>query len=625
VTSDGKSHSQLVDSGCDRELCGLAYARRHGFKSRRLKQVVNIEYMDGKWGTPITHATWQKQRIQTENGWREFTIKYLLADIPEGMVLGRSWLGYANPDIDWATGKLRWRSMRKVLRARQINTVQARKARQQIIQGAIQYNEAPDWVKHEFPDVLAPQPKGLPPSRPGFDYVVNLKPGFVAKRQPNRSFSPGERKMFAELEKCEVEAQRWELSQSEQAVQMLWAAKAGGEKRPCIDYRPINAWMVDNAFPIPVIKDLMTDIAGCTHISSLDLPKAYWSIRIADNRSKDLLSFYCNNALYRPTVMQFGSKTAVAHFQRFITHTLRGLIGRGVHAYLDNIVVYANSQAEHDRLLRATLAALRKEKISIQPKKCEWSKTEVQFCGFLVSKDGVRLDPEKVRAIQEWQPPPKEGGARAKTKVREFLGFCNFYRDHIERYSEIAVPLTRLTGLKTEWSWGPKEKASWQMLKTAVLSAPVLAAYDEKLPIEVWTDACDSAIAGIIHHRYANGTKKPLAFYSKKLDKAEQNYTVHDKELLAIVKTFHHFRSWLHGSPEPIKVWSDHKALQHFLTTTNLTQRHARWAEKLAEFRFQIHHTPGRANAAADALSRKDDNGLGSGGGVAPLSIEHFA
>jgi len=132
-TTDDKSHSQLIDSGCDRELVGTAYAVRHRMPLRRLKEPVNIEYMDGKAGKPITHATWQRIRIEAENGDRWFTIKYLCADIPEGMVLGRSWLGYANPDINWVSGQLRWRPMRKVMQARRMNTIKAAKARQQII------------------------------------------------------------------------------------------------------------------------------------------------------------------------------------------------------------------------------------------------------------------------------------------------------------------------------------------------------------------------------------------------------------------------------------------------------------------------------------------------------------
>lgn len=613
---DGTPHRQLVDSGCSRELAGSTYVKKHGMKTRRLMRPVELSFMDGKPGKPITHATWQKIRIPGANGTRVFTIKYLVADIPEKLVLGYNWLSFANPDINWKRNAFRWRLPETVLRMR--------KARQRIVQSEIESNEAPEWVKAKYPEVLIPRSKGLPPHRGDLDYEIKLKPGFRPRREPNRSYSPDERRGFAELEATEVKSGRWRISSSSQAAQMLWAAKAGGAKRPCIDFRPINKWIVDDAFPIPVIKDLMTDVAGSKFLTSLDLPKAYWEVRIKNKETEDLLSFYCNGALYAPTVMQFGSKTAVAHFQRFITTVLEGLIGRGVHAYLDNIIIHAATLAEHDRLLDTVMARLRKWNLSVQPKKCEWQKQEVQFCGFLVSEQGIRMDPEKLRAITEWEPPRK-GGALGKTKIREFIGFCNFYRDGVDRFSTIAKPLTDLTGKNAPWVWDQRHEAAWALLKTAVLSAPIRAAYDQDVPIELHTDASDGAIAATIEHRYSCGHRRPIAFYSKKLNSAEQNYTVHDKELLAIVQTFKHFRSWLHGSPEPVKVWSDHKALTHFLTTTKLTQRHARWAEVLGEYRFQIQHIKGRENRAADALSRKDATTEGIGGGQTPLKKENFA
>lgn len=618
--TNGAAHKQLVDSGADRELVGLRYAQKHKLRMWPLGHPIGIEFMNGQRGKPITHYVQETHRFTATNGTRRFKLKYLVADIPEGFVLGLQWLRFADPDVGFREGRLTWREASGV--------VLGRKARQRIIQGAIQANEPPEWVKRDFPEVLAPRPTALPPHRGKLDYRIVLKPGFEPRREKNRSFSPEERRAFADLAKEQAdELGLWEISDSPQAVQMLWAAKAGAttvaEKRPCIDYRRLNEWIVDDAFPIPVIKDLMTDLAGKKYLTSLDLPKAYWSIRMADKETQSLAAFICNNTLYEPRVLQFGLKTAVAHFQRVITTVLGDVIGRGVHAYLDNIVLGADTIEEHDRLLRITLTRLRENGFSIQPKKCEWQKQEVQFCGFLVSNEGVRLDPEKLRAIHEWEPP-RQGGALAKTKVREFLGFCNFYRMAVERYSEIAFPLTTLTGANAEWKWGPAEETAWGLLKAAILAAPILAPYDERLPIEVHTDASDAATAATVEHRYACGHTQPIAFFSKKLKKAEQNYTVHDKELLAIVQTFKEFHSWLHGSPEPVKVWSDHQALKHFLSTTKLTQRHARWAEILGEFRFSIQHVKGRENRAADALSRKDASAETAGGGVSPLKIEHF-
>jgi RNase H-like domain found in reverse transcriptase/Reverse transcriptase (RNA-dependent DNA polymerase) len=594
-TCYGHTCQQFLDSGAERELIGLKYARQHNLKCKRLTHKVRIFFMDNREGTPITHATWQKTTIHGTNGDRTFTIKYLIADIPEERVLGLSWLRYANPDIDWKQGSILWRPR---------ETLVIRKARQRIIQSEIASNEAPEWVKKEIPEVLTPQSIDLPPHRPGLDYEVKLKEGYQPKREPNRAFSQEEKRGFAELAKQEVAAGRWRLSDSPQAVQMLWAAKAGGKKRPCHDYRPINKWIKDDAFPVPIIKSLMSDMAKCKFLTSLDLPKAYYSVRIKDKRSEDLLAFYCNDALYAPTVMQFGSKTAVAHFQRFITTILHDVIGPQCRVYLDNIIIGTMEEEEHDLVTRKVLEALRKYQLWVQPDKCEWKKSKVMFCGFMVGDGAIELDPEKLKAITEWQPP-RDGGPQAKTRVREYTGFCNFYRDAVDRYSEIAKPLTDLTSKTVKWQWTAKEEASWQLLKTAILAAPVLAAYREELPIECHTDASDKAIAATVEQKFDCGHRQPIAFYSRKLNPAEKNYTVHDKELLAIVKTFHHFRHWFHGSPEPIKVWSDHKALQHFLTKTELTQRHARWAELLGEFRFHIQHVKGRENRAADALSRK--------------------
>lgn len=608
-----KGFPQLVDSGASRELVGGKYLTAHGLKSKKLAQPVSVEYMDGRLGH-VTHATWQQVRVQGDNGIRRFTVKYLVIPGTEGFTLGMTWLEYADPDLSFKNKTLKWRGP----------ILHCRKARTRIIQGEIQSNEPPAWVKTKHPEVLVPRTSGLPPHREGLDYEVKLKPGFVPKRQPTRRYSPEERSLFYTLGNEEELSGRWRIGKGPQAVQMLWAAKAGGKKRPCVDYRPLNEWIIDDAYPLPRIKDLMTDIAGCKVITSLDLPKAYNEIRNKDERTEDLLAFYCGSKLYAPRVMQFGSKTAVAHFQRFIMVVLGDLVGRGVHAFLDNIIVFARSQKEHDGLLDETLKRLHQNHLTIQPAKCEWSKQEVQFCGFLVGTEGIRLDPEKLRAIADWKAPSKDRPEPLKTQIREFLGFCNFYRDAVKMYSDIAAPLTALTSATVPWQWGKAEEASFRLLKMAILTAPVRAAFDETLPKEVHTDASDRGVGGTVEQVYPDGTKKPIAFFSGKLDKHQLNYATHDKELLAIVKTFRFAEEWLLGSPKPINVWTDNASLKWFLGKQNLNQRQVRWAEELAKFRFVIHHIPGRTNQAADALSRMHGAET-ERVQESPLRTEHFA
>jgi hypothetical protein len=227
------------------------------------------------------------------------------------------------------------------------------------------------------------------------------------------------------------------------------------------------------------------------------------------------------------------------------------------------------------------------------------------MCGYLVGGGEIKLDPEKLKAVKSWPEPAPNQLESLKTQVRAFIGFCNFYRDSIDHYSEIAEPLTTLTGEKTPWSWEQRHKDAWQQLKNKMCESPVVAAYDPELPVETHTDASDKSIGSAIHQRQRDGKTQPIAFFSKKLNAAQQNYPTHDKELLAIVETFRAHEPWMYASPKPVVVHSDHKALTHWMDASHTrSQRHMRWADYLLDHNFVIRHVAGRENRAADALSR---------------------
>jgi len=608
---------------------GKVFAAANRLPLKPIKPHVRLRYMDGTVGKLITHCTYQKHEIRGTNGIKRFEIKYLVADIPEGFVLGLKWLQYANPLINWITGGIAWRDMIPLAPARTDTSdtiIVARRARQRIIASDIAANETPEWVKKKHPRVLETKDVGLPPRRGHLDYKIEMTADYRPRIQTQRRHPPEHEKMFRALAAEEESAGRWVRYQGvEQAVNMLMAAKAGGELRPCIDYRETNRFMKNDGYPVPNMRDMITKISKSKVWTSLDLPKAYHHVRLADKATELLMSFHCAGVLYSPRVMQFGSKTAVSHYQRFIMTVLGELVGYGVEVYLDNIVIHAETQEEHDRILDAVLTKLEENDLTIQPKKCEWSKQEVQFCGFMVGINGIRLDPEKLRAIREWAPPDESlGVSMKKTKVREFVGFCNFYRDGMDHYSDIAAPLTALTSPTAPWKWDTPEQEAFENLKLLAISAPVRVALNLDLPIEAFTDASDVGLAAAIHHRFPDGKLRPVAFHSRKLNKAEKNYSVHDRELLAIVEMFRKFETWMQGSKHEIKVWSDHSALQHFMKSTKLKLRTAGWAETLGEYQFKIYHLPGRENKAADALSRqyaKEDER-----GDAPLlSASHFA
>jgi len=635
---------QLLDGGCDIELMSWKFLKERKWSFYKLDRPTILEYMDGRESETIWYATRQQFKFGPAGDRRTMTIQYRLCNIAEKLVLGDNWLVKVNPVIDWQKRTWEWRNpispdIVEVRRATE--AFAALKARKRIVQGAIQANEPPGWIRLKYGEIMRKRRPGeLPPRRPGIDYVPEMNEDWIPRREKPRRFSPVEKDMFRELAKKETNdfaenGWRWKLSKSPQCAQMLWAAKAGEKKRPCIDYRRLNAFMKDDKGPLPSIEAMIQDMAGKKFLTSLDIPQAYHEIRIAEGsiQTKDgqrvtyreALAFQCGDELFEPEVLQFGSKTAVPHFQRFIHHTLRDHWGRGVYAFIDNVIIGADTIADLEEKEEAVLRALANENLLIEPSKCEWHKTRVLFCGFLIGGGRVVLDPAKLQAIREWTIPWDEQipEGEKRTAIREFIGFCLFYREAIGRrvgnFSLVAAPLTSLMGPKYPWRATEVERRAFETLKDKMCEAVERTAFDEKAEKSVIADASQiGSVSAGVHQKNKEGRWEPLGFYSRKLSDTEQRYTVTELELMAIKETMETYHHWLHASPHTVQVYSDHSALKN-LRTVPLDPKRARWIMGLEQFRFVINHIPGRENRAADALSRVGTHGKK----VASWSFEH--
>ena len=197
--------------------------------------------------------------------------------------------------------------------------------------------------------------------------------------------------------------------------------------------------------------------------------------------------------------------------------------------------------------------------------KCEFHIQTMEYLGFILLPSGLTMDEKKVRTITEWLTPQKV------KDIQSFLGFCNFYRCFINNYSHIVVPLTRLTHKNTLWVFSKDCQKSFNTLKTAFCSAPILSHYIPGQPLIVETDASDYALVAILSTIAPDGEMHPIAFHSRTFVGAELNYDTHDKELLAIFDAFHQWRHYPEGSEIPIQVITDHKNLEYFTTTKILT------------------------------------------------------
>jgi transposase InsO family protein len=298
--------------------------------------------------------------------------------------------------------------------------------------------------------------------------------------------------------------------------------------------------------------------------------------------------------------MPFGLANAPASFQNMMNTIFRDLIDRGLVVYIDDLLIYTATEDEHERIVKEVLKRLKDNNLAVAPEKCEWHKSEVEFLGYMISENGISMSLDKVQTILDWETP------KNVKDVQAFLGFANFYRRFIEGFSRICKPLTDLTKKDIRWEWNAHAEIAFQQLKKRFTSAPILKHYDPKLPTVLETDASDFAIGAVLSQEH-NGRLHPIAFHSRKMQPAEINYEIHDKEMLAIIAAFKEWRRYLEGAAHMIRVYTDHKNLEYFATTKVLNRRQARWAQELAGFDFKIIYRPGTQNGKPDALSRRPE------------------
>ena len=446
-----------------------------------------------------------------------------------------------------------------------------------------------------FPDEL---PAGLPPQR-DVDHKIELEPGSAPPTKPPYRMSPTEldelKKQLAELSsKGFIQA-----SKSPFGAPVLFVKKKDGSKRLCVDYRALNKVTIKNKYPLPRVDELLDRLTGAKFFSKIDLRSGYHQVRIAKGDASKT-AFRTRYGHFEFVVLPFGLTNAPATFMQLIQDVFRKYLDDFVIIVLDDILVYSRNEKDHHEHVRKVLQLLRQHKLYAKETKCELFQPSVNFLGYVVSADGITMDTNKVKAINDWPSPLKN-----ITDVRSFLGLAGYYRKFVQGFSKLASPLTELLKKDTSFSWGDKEQDSFQTLKNSITSAPILSLPDPTKPYVVITDASGFATGAILQQDHGKGLQ-PIAFMSHKMNAAERNYPVHEQELLAVIHSLREWRHYLHGAK--FEVITDHMSLKHFLTQPRLSARQARWAEFMQEFDMKITHRPGKLNQAADALSRRPDH-----------------
>ena len=442
-----------------------------------------------------------------------------------------------------------------------------------------------------FPDEL---PKGLPPSRVPGDFKIELK-------EDSKPVKKGLYRMSAtELEETKNQVDKLlELgfvkpSTSPWASPVLFASKKDGGLRFCVDYRAVNKMTNKNSYPIPRIDGIIDQIGTAQYFSLIDLRSGYHQMKIADGDTPKT-AFNTRYGHYEYTVVPFGLCNAPAAFMSIMNDVFRDFTDKFVICYLDDILIYSHTWEEHLKHIKLVLERLREKQLYAKMSKCTFGVQEVEYLGFTLQAGKIAMNKNKTEAIEAWETP------KSKKELQSFLGLINYYRRFIRNCSKIAKPLTDLTK-NVPFIWSTEAEQAFQRLKKAITSAPVLRQFCSDSPIYVTTDACKFAMGAVMEQDFPDG-RHPVAFASRTLKPAEQNYAAHDLELLGIVDSIRAWRCYLHG--RKFTVHTDHHPLKHIDTQDYLSPRQVRWLERLAQFDFDIVPIKGKSNQVADGLSRR--------------------
>lgn len=451
---------------------------------------------------------------------------------------------------------------------------------------------------HRFKDVFEKKAaERFPISRP-YDHAIELKPGFVPRNCKVYPLTPKEEEAMTEFVDENLRKGYIRKSTSPMASPFFFVGKKDGALRPCQDYRYLNEGTVKNAYPLPLISELVDKLKGAQYFSKLDLRSGYNNIRIKDG-DQWKAAFKCARGLFEPTVMFFGLCNSPATFQAFMNDLFKDMIEEGwLIIYMDDMLIFSKDLETHQKRTERILQRLRTHDLFLKPEKCVFETQEVEFLGLIVKPNQLEMDPGKLKGIRDWPAPTTVKGVRA------FLGFGNFYRKFISKFSDLARPLNDLTRKDVTWNWTTECQTAFDDLKNRFITAPVLIMPDKTKQFQIESDASKFATGAVLRQQDVNGDWHPCSYLSQSFNEAQRNYDIYDRELLGIVRALEAWRHYLEGGPYPVQILSDHKNLTYFRIAQKLNRRQARWSSLLSMFDIELHHIAGTKMIQSDVLSR---------------------
>lgn len=451
---------------------------------------------------------------------------------------------------------------------------------------------------------------------------INLKDETPFK-QRSRPIHPHDFEAVKKHLKALLDAGVIKESESPFSSPIVVVRKKNGDVRLCVDYRKLNLQTIRDAYALPNLEESFSALAGSQWFSVMDLKSGYYQIEMCET-DKPKTAFVCPFGFYEFNRMPQGITNAPSTFQRLMEKCMADINLKEVLVFLDDLIVFSSTLEEHETRLIHVLERLREYGLKLSPDKCRFFQTSVRYLGHIVSREGVKTDPEKVESLKTWPRP------QTLKELQSFLGFTGYYRRFVKDYSKIVKPLTSLTagypprrkGCKAGPSDGkyldPKQpfgerwsdacQQAFEGIIEKLTSAPVLGYADPKLPYFLHTDASTTGLGAALYQEQGE-TTRVVAYASRGLSRSESRYPAHKLEFLALKWAItDKFHDYLYGNT--FTVVTDNNPLTYLLTSAKLDAASHRWLAALSTYTFDIKYRAGRQNLDADGLSRRPHGAL---------------
>ena len=379
---------------------------------------------------------------------------------------------------------------------------------------------------------------------------------------------------------------------------VLMVPKPGGGLRFCVDYRGLNKITENDSYPMPRIDEILDSLGKACIFSKIDLQWGFYNVEL-DEKDKAKTAFSLRSGHYEWNVLPMGLRNSPATFQRVMTEVLRPYIGVFVHVFVDDILIYSESQTQHYKHLKIVIEALAQNGFKVNINKSEFGMESLDYLGFQITKDKIMPKTAQVDAILNMKQPTTIG------ELRSFTGMCNVFRWQIKHFAEKTAPLEDLKkkGMNVVDDWKEEHTRCFQEIKRKIAKKVGTYRVDWSKEIHFGSDASDVGIGAYVFQLDKDGNKLPIHFWSRKLTKTQQNYSTQEKECFALIEGLKALHVYVDG--RPFDIYMDHESLKYLMQARYTRKKMMSWAMELQEYQVRdIIHVPGETNCIPDALSR---------------------